>query len=230
MLIRMRPNTVADAMKRPNTKRNTTTASKPVDQEFLEFLTDSENLKILKAAIRTLLPDWVVEDPEDIISEIFLKYLRPGAMRPPILNRKTLFTLANRQVVDFIRRRRAVRRGSGAHHVSIDDEDSSEWVSALAVEPCETALSLAAEQLLGVLNEAELILEGKQLTVVQALIRWIRKGFPSESWCDEFTPRQKKEFLKLKKGKSLEGKASATFSKVKGILREIVLAQGLGQN
>ena len=41
---------------------------------------------------------------------------------------------------------------------------------------------------------------------------------------------QKKEFLKLKKGKSLEGKASATFSKVKGILREIVLAQGLGHN
>lgn len=211
-------------------EKNKTGLSKPVDQEFLEFLTDSENLKILKASIRTLLPDWAVEDPEDIISEIFTKYLRPGAMRPPILNRKTLFMLANRQVVDFVRKRRAVRRGSGAHHVSIDDEDSSEWVSALAVEPCETDLTCAAERLLWILEEAELILEGKKLAVVQALIRWIRKGCPSESWCDELTLRQEREFRELKKGKSLEGKASATFSKVKGVLREIVLSQGLEQN
>lgn len=217
-------------MKRQRTNGNTTKLSKPVDQEFLEFLTDINNLKILKAAIRTLLPDWAVEDPEDVISEIFMKYLRPGAMRPPVLNRKTLFMLANRQVIDFVRKRRAVRRGSGAHHVSIDDEDSSEWVSALAVEPCEIDLTSDAESLLQALQEAELILEGKQLTVVQALIRWIRKGFPSESWCEEFTPRQKKEFLKLKKGKSLEGKASATFSKVKRVLREILSAQGLQQN
>ena len=76
--------------------------------------------------------------------------------------------------------------------------------------------------MLNALAEAAKICEGKQLAVVQALSRWLKGGCRTESWSEELFPEEVREFLKLEKGVSLEGKASPAFSAVKKILRQII--------
>jgi len=207
-------------------ENNETGSSKPVDQEFWDFLTEDENQKILIMLIRQKLSNGGIESPEDIISRIKEKYSQEGACRPCDLHRGTLSSFAKRQVIDYKRGAGAQKRGSGVAHVSLDDHEYQDWLPSLSVDPIVLEISPTMEVLMSGLEEAASACDGKQLVVVRALLRWLEGGCRSESWCDELAPNEVREFRALKKGKSLEGKASATFSQVKKILREILVEQG----
>ena len=158
----------------------------PVDQEFMDFLTDPESLRILKSAARALLPRWGIVEPEDIISDIFQKYGREGAARPPVLNRNTLFTLARRQVLDCVRKQKTTKRGGGFEHVSINQDDFSHSLPPSFEAPsCSLVNSPKAAEILQALYQLRGLKSGKQLTTVGAMIRWIEKGCPSDDWFDE---------------------------------------------
>ncbi|MDA7866074.1 hypothetical protein N9062_00330 [Akkermansiaceae bacterium] len=221
---------VDDAMKRYDKNQNSPNSGKPVDQEFWDFLTDEENRRTLQRLIHSRLPKDSLEGPEDIITRIKLKYLGEDKFRPAELNLGTLFEFSRRQVIDYQRERAAGRRGGGAAAVSLDELEAHEWLPTAPVGPFVSEPSFVAEMMMRALGEASQLCKGKQLMIVEALLRWLKEGCPTESWYEKLSPQAVEEFLALKKGKSLEGKISATFTKVKKILREIILREGLLKN
>ena len=203
----------------------------PVDQEFMDFLTDPESLRILKSAARALLPSWGIVDPEDIISDIFQKYGKEGAARPPVLNRNTLFTLARRQVLDCVRKQKTTKRGGGFEHVSINQGDFSQsLLTSFDAPTCSLGNSPKAAEILRALYRLSALKSGKQLAAIGAMIRWIEKGCPGDDWFEELSPEEVEGFMALSKGKSLRGKASATVTKVRNSLKEILGKEGLLRN
>lgn len=219
-------------MKRQNEYENgKSSAGKPVDDDFWEAFLSERNFLINCA--RANNPDLTTEDCEDIASEFTLFYAQQASKEDGVgkrfeqLNRTNFCSRMDWKVTDFLRRRNAIRRGRGMVHVSTDDDDFSDWGAALAVEPAEVGYSETAELLLNALCEAEKSCERKPLIVAQALIKWLKAGCPSESWADFLSPKEAEEFFELKKGVSLEGKASPAFCAVKKILREILEREGL---
>ena len=215
-------------MKRRNKKQNR--PSKPVDQEFWAFMNDEENHEFLVNSIRWNMSDDGFEDPEGIAARIRQKYSVPGRMRPRKLHRGTLITFARRETIDYKRERKTSRRGGGVPHYSLDDQEFMDWLPALSVSPVEIEPIDIMKILTDALSEAEGLCDSKQLIVVRAMKRWLERGCDSESWLDELSPQEVNEFIQLKKGKSLEGKVSATFTKVKKLLREIIEREGFLEN
>lgn len=217
-------------MKQASKRVGNCKSSKPVDQEFWDFLIDEENHRTIRRVIHSRLPNDSLEDPEDIITRIKLKYSGEGKTRPGELNLGTLFAFSRRQVIDYQRERTADRRGGGAATVSLDELDAHEWLPTAIVGPFVSEPSFYAELLMRALVEASRSCKGKQLMVVEAILCWLEEGCPTESWYEKLTPQAIEEFLALKKGRSLEGKVSATFTKVKKTLREIIVREGLLEN
>lgn len=230
MLVSASSNTVDDAMKRYDTNQNNPDSSKPVDQEFWDFLIDKENHRTLQGVIHSRLPKDSLEGPEDIITRIKLKYSGEGKSRPVELNLGTLFEFSRRQVIDYLRERTADRRGGGIATVSLDELEAHEWLPTATVGPLVSEPCFVAELLMNALVEASRSCKGKQLMIVEALLLWLEEGCPTESWYEMLTPDAVEDFLALKKGQSLEGKVSATFTKVKKLLREIIEREGLLEN
>lgn len=203
---------------------------KPVDDDFWEAFLSERNFLINCARAKT--PDLTTEDCEDIVSEFALFYVEQASKedgagkRFEQLSRTNFCSRIDWKVKDFLRRRSAIRRGRGIIHVSTNDDDFTDWGVALTVEPAEVEYSEITEILLNALSEAEKSCEGKQLIVAQALIKWLEDGCPSESWTDFLSAEEVEEFMKLKKGVSLAGKASPAFCAVKQALKEIIESEG----
>ena len=214
--------------------RKTSRIGKPVNLEFWNYLNQEREFVVRSLYRRN--SDLTIEDCEDIVGEFIEFYARQShdlgedARRFEALNRTNLISRVEWKKKDFLIRRNAQRRGAGVPHTSIDQQGYCDWDLNFSVPPAEAGISQTAEILLEALSEAGDSCEGKKLAVVNAMQRWLRGGCRSESWYEELSASEVKEFMALKKGKSLEGKASATFSKVKRVLREIILAQGLRQN
>ena len=222
--------TYSAAMNSHNQNPSCPNVCKPVDNEFWSFLNDPRNLQFLRQAIRSKLSSGSLEDPDDIITRIKVKYSGEGKFRPAKLDDVTLKMLAKRQVLDYVREGQVKKRGGGVQIISMDLLDCYEWLSEVSMEPVELGPSRSNEVLSAILSRAQEILTGKQLMVVEALLCWLEEGCPTESWYEKLSPQAVEEFLALKKGKSLEGKVSATFTKVKKTLREIIVREGLLEN
>jgi len=110
------------------------------------------------------------------------------------------------------------------------DESFHEWSAMSSGKDEKINLLEMREDLLSVLAELLQSCCGKQLAVVRALCEWLEAGCPSESWTDFLSAEEVEEFMKLKKGVSLAGKASPAFCAVKQALKEIIESKGLVGN
>lgn len=204
---------------------------KPINQEFWDFLNQEREFSINYLFHNN--SDLSREDCEDVYGELIQSYaeladrLGNAARRFEELNRKNLISRVEWKKKDFIIRRKAKRRGRGVVHASMDDVDFNISRAELAIQPEEIELPVRFNILLDGLAEASTLCEGKQLVVVNALQTWLAQGCPSESWYDHLSSEEVESFLVLKKGVSLSGKISPTFTKVKKLLREIITRGGL---
>ena len=206
---------------------------KSIDSDFWEAFLQERDFLINNLKSKNSVLSF--EDCEDICSNFVLFYAeqasneeKPGK-RFEDLNRVNFVSRVEWKMLDFIARRNAIRRGRDVFHSSIDDEEFTGWDSVLSVEPEEIESSEVVFFLLSALDEAFQLCDGKNLFVVRALRRWLEAGCPSESWTDFLLPEEVEEFMKLKKGVSLAGKASPAFCAVKQILREILEKKGMSE-
>lgn len=203
---------------------------KPVDEEFWDFFNDDGNQRFLFCFIRKILSEGNYHDVEDLRASIAEVYAKTAKRRPEVLNKNTLACFARRVVVDYKRKCLANKRGGGATHFSRDDDDFVEQSEMFCANDSEVRRLESREVLLDCLNEALKDCKGKHLYVVQAMQSWLEADCPSESWTDFLRPEEVEEFMKLKKGVSLAGKASPAFCAVKRILREILEKKGMSED
>lgn len=227
MLASANPNIVADAMKRDDTTKNNSDSSKPVDQEFWDFFNDGENQGFLFNCIRKELSGGNYHDVEDLRASIAEAYAKEGKRRPEQLDKRTLACFARRAVIDYKRRCQADKRGGRSIHISRDDDDFVERGDTLYADNTLARRLESREVLLDVLDDALKDCGGKSLCVVRAVKSWVEAGCSSDSWTEFLFPEEMEDFMKMKKGVSLAGKASPAFCAVKQILREILEKKGM---
>ncbi|GHC55927.1 sigma-70 family RNA polymerase sigma factor [Roseibacillus persicicus] len=200
----------------------------PVDDAFWIYFTDEESQSFLRNFLRKTFPRLTEEDIEDVVADIKLKYAKSGARRHEVLGFSVLACLARRAAIDYVRRLNRKRAGGGVFHDSIED---SEGILNLAADPIVDQNRLdRLEEFSNLLGLAKPQCNGKPLMVVNALQRWLQGGCSSDYWTDFLLPEEVEEFMKLKKGVSLAGKASPAFCAVKKILREILEKKGMSED
>ena len=214
-------------MKRSNNNKN---VGKPITDEFILFLAENRDF-----AVNYLMknnPGLSREDCEDIYGLFLLQFLEKretlgdSARRFVELTRPNLISRLRWFTIYFLRRRNNQKHGGNIPHVAIN-ESLHKLTALTSVLSEEFELSEVAENLLSALSEVFQSCGEKQLAVARALGKWLEAGCPSESWTDFLLPEEVEEFMKLKKGLSLEGKASPAFCAVKKMLKEILVREGL---
>lgn len=139
------------------------------------------------------------EDAEDIFSDFCIEQFNLGEKQIKFLSRGVLVRHLIWKGIDFTRRRRAARRGSGARH-----EDIVEFQDRIPDDrenPLASIIEAGGWQCLKtLLDQVRDRCNRRQSIFAQVASEVLEKGVVISHWSEAFSPEQRREFMATSRG------------------------------
>ena len=169
----------------------------PTVEEVLIWLASEQNFGT--SFIASNFSQITQEDAEDIYSDFCIEQFNLGENQIKFLRRGVLVRHLRWKGIDFIRRRRTARRGSGVRHEDIvefqdriPDQQENPLASIIKVGEWQCLKSL--------LDQVRDRCNRRQSIFAQVAADVLEKGEVIGHWSEAFSPEQRREFMATSRG------------------------------